>query len=185
MSRVVRFVGIGVGMVLAIVVVLMLAYFLPSTAKVHVTGTEVKRLDHRTKDGFATTRDVRFIITQRVGSEETLVFRNEDTGWGWPPYFKFSSGDLTGRAINIAKAQPEAVVLVQYYGWRLSILDAYPNMLSMRVVAADHRHIPVFNIVVVTLLLGLTVLVVLRVRRLLTSLGARFARTPADSQSLE
>jgi Ca2+/Na+ antiporter len=47
----------------------------------------------------------------------------------------------------------------------MTFLDLYPNVLSLKRVSADYRHIPVFNIVVVALLLGLVGFVYFRVRR--------------------
>jgi len=36
------------------------------------------------------SRDVQFIQGVRVNGKPT-VYRNEDTGWSWPPYFKFDT----------------------------------------------------------------------------------------------
>ena len=38
-------------------------------------------------------RDVQFIQTVRANGRP-MVYRNEDTGWGWPPYFKFDTANL-------------------------------------------------------------------------------------------
>jgi hypothetical protein len=155
----------GIGLLLALLVVLFLVYFLPATEKVRITGTEVKRMDAEVA-GRTATRDVRYIVTQSVNDGKTLVFRNEDTRWGWPPYLKFNSGDLMGKAVNLQGDQGDAVVLVTYYGWRLSLLDLYPNVLQLELKHRDHVHIPVFNIVVVVLLLAVAVYGYLRFRRL-------------------
>ncbi|MEM1024630.1 MAG: DUF1523 family protein [Myxococcota bacterium] len=150
-----RLVGISVGLILGVLVILFLAYFLPSAKKVVITGTEVKRMDVRpTPEAGSATRDVRYIVTRTLEGN-TLVFRNEDTGWGWPPYFKFDSGDLMGEAVNLKGEQADAVVLIRYYGWRFSFLDQYPNVLSLRLVAPDHVYVPRVAISVLVVLLGL------------------------------
>lgn len=165
MLRYLRAIGIGLGVVFAVIVVLLLSYYLPATEKVYVTGTEVKRLDARSNGDTSRTRDVRFVVTKSLDSGKTMVFRNEDTGWGWPPYLKFNSGDLMGEAVNLHESDEKEVVLVTYYGWRLTFFDLYPNVLSLRKVPADHTHIPVFNIVFITLLLALVGFVTFRIRR--------------------
>lgn len=165
-ARFFRRFGLALAVLFAIFMVLLLSYYLPSTKKVQVTGTEVKRVDAKTKEGTERTRDVRFVVTKEVDGGKTLVFRNEDTGWGWPPYLKFNSGDIMGEAVNFHESDEKETVLVTYYGWRLTFLDLYPNVLSLRAVPADYTHVPVFNIVVITLLIALTVFVVLRVRKL-------------------
>jgi len=161
-----RYLGVGIAVLVAVAFISLLSYYLPSTTKVHVTGTEVKRIDLADKDGIARTRDVRFIVTKEIDSGKTKVFRNEDTGWGWPFFFKFNSGDLMGEAVNFHGSDEKETVLVSYYGWRLTFLDLYPNVLSLRAVAPSHTHVPVFNIVVLTLLLAAGIFAFLKIRRL-------------------
>jgi len=146
---------------------LFLHYNLPRTAVVQITGTDVKRAD-RSKGGVADTeavapdgdagrriQDVRFVNSlSRKG--KTMVFRNEDTGWGWPPYFKFDSADLTAQAQAFATAPEKPWVRVRYYGWRIRIFSMFPNAVSLKEVDRDYTHIPFFNIAVI-LLLGTSV----------------------------
>lgn len=140
-----------------------LQYHLPSTAVVQITGTDVKRADSAsggivdqkaTKSGKgdpAHTYDVRFINSlSRDG--KIMVFRNEDTGWGWPPYFKFDSADLTAEAQSFATDASKPWVLVKYYGWRIRIFSMFPNVVSLKVVDEDYTHFPLFNIVFISLL---------------------------------
>ena len=62
------------------------------------------------------TRDVRFInAVTETGA--TRVYRNEDTGWGFPPYLKFDSADITAQSQDLAGRN--AWVLVEHYGWRI------------------------------------------------------------------
>ena len=166
MAQFFRYLGAGVAVVLAILVILLLSYYLPSTTKVNITGTEVKRIDVEAEDGTAKTRDVRFIVTKEIDGGKTKVFRNEDTGWGWPPYFKFNSGDIMGEAVNFHESEEKEIVLVTYYGWRLTFMDLYPNVLSLRSVPADYTHVPVFNIVVIVLLIALIGFVFFRIRKM-------------------
>ncbi len=171
------------GWVVLILFVLFLATllgsYLPFTAKVRITGTEVKRVEVDPNDSSNETRDVRFVVTKDTVSGKTRVFRNEDTGWGWPPYFKFNSGDVMGEAVNIRETEPDSIVLLTYYGWRMPFFDAYPNILSLRVVDANYRHIPVFNIVFVSLLIAAFVFLGFRIRRLAKSVSNRFGGGPA------
>jgi NADH:ubiquinone oxidoreductase subunit 3 (subunit A) len=163
-KRFLRYFGIGLLVFAVLFVAASLSYYLPSTIKARVTGTEVKRIDVDSKKDGTRTRDVRFVVTREIESDRTRVFRNEDTGWGWPPYFKFNSGDIMGDAVNLEQNESD-VVLVTYYGWRLTFMDLYPNVLSLRKVAPDYRHVPVFNIVIVTLLVGFAGYVYVRIRR--------------------
>ena len=102
------------------------------------------------------TRDVRYIETLRTNGRE-LVFRNEDTGWIWPPYFKFNASDMQARARNLVSTSAEPVwVAVTYYGLRSQILSIYPNALSVRVVdEPDVTIIPWTRIVAFTTLFAL------------------------------
>ncbi len=33
---------------------------------------------------------------------EVMVYRNEDTGWGWPSYFKFDTANLQTEADDLS-----------------------------------------------------------------------------------
>lgn len=142
-------------------VALFLHYNLPRTAVVQITGTDVKRAD-RTTGGIVDqkadkganvlrTYDVRFVNSlSRDG--KVMVFRNEDTGWGWPPYFKFDSADVTAEAQSFATDPSKPWVLVKYYGWRIRIFSMFPNAVSLKAVDRDYSHFPLFNTVVIVLL---------------------------------
>lgn len=119
------------------------SYYLPRTDKVNITGTEVKRLD----GGSSSVQDMRYVQAQTLGGKEATVYRNQDTRFGWPPYFKFDAVDLAGEAARIAKNEPTAVVLVRYYGYKSNVLGLQPNLVSMKVVDAGYEHFPLFNIV--------------------------------------
>ena len=100
---------IGFGVLLIVILFLFFHYNLPRTSVVQISGTDTKRVDKAVeveivKGGkdiaektTTQTEDVRFINSvSRKG--KPMVFRNEDTGWGWPPYFKFNSADITAEA---------------------------------------------------------------------------------------
>lgn len=142
---------------LALVLVAFFHYSLPSRDIVQINGTEVNRIDvddntwlWASKDagtqGGTTTRDVRFINAQYENGKPR-VYRNEDTGWSWPPYLKFDSGNLQSQAQGFAKTEGTWVA-VSHYGWRIPIVSLYPNAYKMKEVAGpDVRLIPWFNII--------------------------------------
>ena len=142
-------------------------FYLPHTKKVNHTGTEIKRMGSDSKEAASATaaRDVRFIIGIDVDANDSVVFRNEDTGWSWPPYLKFNSGSVDAHAVNIVTTTPQATVLVKYYGWRLGMFSMFPNVLSLKVVDDDYSHFPLFNIFFFTILIGLTGFLYYRFRR--------------------
>ena len=154
---------------IAVVVLLFgafLHYTLPQRDIVRITGTEIIRQDFsglnrifyaQGDSGNATveSRDLRLINSVRP-SGEVMVYRNEDTGFGWPPYFKLDSADLHAEASNLVStaAEPQWVA-VTHYGWRSRLLTTYPNAVSIRPVAGpDVTLIPWLTIVI---LLGLAV----------------------------
>ncbi len=138
-------IGLGGGIALVLAYILLCAYSLPSHIKVHVTGTEVTRTDMKESDTSAQTFDVRYVMTEDLDGGPHM-FRNQDTGWGWPPYFKFDSGDIAAQANNYSVDRREDIVLVTYYGIRFRMLSAFPNILSMKTVSADYQVVPWFTI---------------------------------------
>ena len=140
-----------------------LHYTLPRNVVVRVVGVETRletfganRLFFSSAppggaEGAAT--DVRYIETFRSSGRE-LVFRNEDTGWGWPPYFKNDSADLQARARDVVSTSAEPQwVAINYYGIRNRLFSIYPNALSIQSASGpDDRPWPVTRIVVLTLL---------------------------------
>ncbi|WP_321364979.1 DUF1523 family protein [uncultured Celeribacter sp.] len=99
------------------------------------------------------TRDVQFIQAVRPNGK-SIVYRNEDTGWGWPPYFKFDTANLYTEANDAisTKAAPEWVS-VTHYGWRSELLSIFPNAMGIKPVAGpDVTIIPWANIIILTVL---------------------------------
>jgi len=160
---------IVVSTLLIIALVLFLHRNLPLTTVVQITGTDVKRVDkgggkpksgqeNRKGEKVVQTSDIRFINTiSRNG--KVMVFGNEDTGWGWPPYFKFNSADLTAQAQAFLNSEEKPWVLLKYYGWRVRIFSMFPNAVSLKEVDKDYTHIPLFNIVFVCILIILTIFI--------------------------
>ncbi len=94
-----------------------------------------------------TTRFVQFIQAVRPNGD-VEVYRNEDTGWSWPPYFKFDTANLYAEANDLVStsAAPKWTVMT-HYGWRNEVLSIFPNAIAVRpVVSPDVRIIPWFNI---------------------------------------
>lgn len=153
------------GAVALIAAGIFLHYYLPSTAVVQITGTDVKRKDVETgqyvgprtpgtkKGVVIETRDVRYINTVSADGK-VHVYRNEDTGWGWPPYFKFDSADVTAEAQAKVASGKRPWVLMTHYGWRIQLFSMFPNAIGFREVDKDYTHIPWFNIVFLTVLFG-------------------------------
>jgi len=136
---------------LLVVVGLFLHYNLPRTDVVQLTGTDVKRMDRKNPQSGSMTRDVRYLnAVTRTG--KIRVFRNEDTGWGWPPYFKFSSADLSAQVQSLVQNPERPWVRVRYYGWRINMMSLFPNAVSLKIVDQNYTHIPWFNMIFVTLL---------------------------------
>jgi hypothetical protein len=102
----------------------------------------------------ATSRDIRFIDAVFPDGTTTMTYRNEDTGWLWPPYFKWNSSTLQAQATNVRsdKANPQWVAIT-HYGWRMPIFSVFPNAVSIRPVdGPDVRLIPWINIIILSFL---------------------------------
>ncbi len=155
-----------------------LHYTLPQRDIVRIVETEVRRVDFGEnsifwagadtgQDATGVNRDVRFINTQKrdtyllglIRKEGTrpMVYRNEDTGWGWPPYFKLDSSNLQTDVADLKStaAQPQWAVLT-HYGWRNELLSIFPNAVGVRPIDnPDKVLIPWFNAIILLVLAGL------------------------------
>ena len=141
-----------------------LHYTLPQVDIVRITDTYEKRIDFGANSLFWTNqgtgekaatpnRDVFFIQAKRPDGR-VMVYRNEDTGWGWPPYFKFDSSNLQAEASDLkSTADNPRWAAIKHYSWRNEILSIYPNALKVwPVEGPDVRYVPWFNIIVLTIL---------------------------------
>lgn len=156
--------------------VAFLNFFLPSKDVVRIVGVEVTRMDGEirkpAKDDTGPVignRDVRF-INAVWPSRKPRVYRNEDTGWGFPWYFKFDSGNLQAEAQDsVSTGENPRWFVVTHYGWRFTILDMFPNATSIKEVSGpDFTTVPWFNIVFLSLLALLLITIwrfILKLRR--------------------
>jgi hypothetical protein len=149
----------------ALFVLGFLHYTLPQHDIVRVVGTYQERQDFEgwtrlfwndTGDSAAqTSRDVQF-IQGILPNGKPMVYRNQDTGWGWPFYFKFDTASLQTEADD-AKSTAAAPkwVAIKHYGWRSELLSIFPNAVRVREVSGpDATIIPYFNITLLLVLLG-------------------------------
>ncbi|MCA3437887.1 MAG: DUF1523 family protein [Rhodobacter sp.] len=154
----------GFWIVLILTVGGILHYTLPQRDIVRITGT-YNRLTTVGENSFfyatpdagtgesTVTRDIRFIEAVRPNGR-VIVYRNEDTGWVWPPYFKYDSSNLQAEASNLKSTADAPVwVAVTHYGWRIAWMSIYPNAVRLRVVdGPDTSLFPWVNIVILTAL---------------------------------
>ena len=148
-----------------LIVGLFLHYTLPQHDIVRITNTYNRLTTVGSENSWAyaspdsgtaesgTTRDIRF-IEAAYPDGSVIVYRNEDTGWVWPPYFKYDSSNLQAQAGNLKSlASAPTWVSVTHYGWRFAFLSIYPNAIGVKEVASpDVRIIPYVPIIVLLLL---------------------------------
>ena len=151
--------------IIALLIAGFLHYTLPQRDIVRIVNTEtilteldgINRMFYASADsgaaGVATTRDIRFINT--IGSDgRPHVYRNEDTGVFWPPYFKFVSQDVQTEAANYASTEADPQwVRVTHYGWRNNFFSVYPNVVNLRPVdGPDSLGFPWVNVVILLMI---------------------------------
>jgi hypothetical protein len=138
---------------------LLLHWTLPSRDVVRILGTDVARqqtvVTNERGEDVTVSRDVRYVNAVTPGGTPR-VYRNEDTGWGWPPYFKFDTANLAAEAQNAASSEDDPRwMIVKHYGWRIPIFSAFPNVLSIEPAEGpDQTLIPWLKIVVLVLLVA-------------------------------
>ena len=168
-----RFVKWGVILVLLLGVAAFFHYSLPQQDVVRITGTDVTRMDEgTTENGSVITRDVRFVFAKFPDGTD-MEYRNEDTGWGFPWFFKFDSARLQNQANDLKSTQetPRWVV-VRHYGWRVPMLDMFPNATSVRLASGPtDAGFPWFNVVflgglVLAILFLIRIVIIIRRRHI-------------------
>jgi len=167
-------------------------YTLPQVDIVRITDTYEKRIDPGENklfwaqadigtDGTVVNRDVFFIQTRRAKGD-VMVYRNEDTGWRWPPYFKFDTSNLQAEAgdLKSSEAAPRYAA-IKHYGWRNEFLTIFPNAISIRPVEGPDaaKGIPWVNIVILTLFAAVVYGIWVRWRRF------RMARLDPTLEAIE
>jgi len=155
-----KYVKWGFVSVLTLLVLAFFHYTLPQHDVVRIVDTFEKRVDFGQNSLFwaksdtgnadgMVNRDVFFIQTFYENGKP-MVYRNEDTGWGWPPYFKFDTTNLQTQATDLksSKDNPQWVV-IKHYGWRNEFMSIYPNALDVYPVdSPDVRVIPWISILI-------------------------------------
>jgi hypothetical protein len=156
--------------ILAAFVFGFLHYTLPQHDIVRIVGTENRRIDIGENSWFwagpdvgtaaSPSRDVYF-INAVYPDGGTMEYRNEDTGWGWPPYFKMDSSSTQTQAKDLISTSAAPIwVSVTHYGWRNQLFTIFPNAIAMRQVdGPDVTIIPWVNLVLLVVLLGLVLLI--------------------------
>lgn len=143
-------------------------YTLPQVDIARITDTYEKRVSPGANALFwsrgeagssstATERDVFFIQT-RLANDKVMVYRNEDTGWIWPPYFKFDTSNLQAEAADLrSTATAPQYVAIRHYGWRLEFLSIFPNAVSVWPVEGPEasKPLPWVNVLVLTVFAAL------------------------------
>jgi len=148
---------------IALVIFGFFHYTLPQRDIARIVGTENRRIDFGENSIFwaspdggtaaSGSRDVRFINAVKANGK-VMVYRNEDTGWGWPPYFKLDSSNLQteAQAFTSSDITPKWVSIT-HYGWRNEFLTIFPNAVAVKQVAGpDVTLIPWLNIIILTIL---------------------------------
>jgi len=154
----------GLRIALALLAIMFLHYTLPQYDTVRITGTYEERIgpgenalfwvsSGTGNDVTNNSRDVFFIQTRKANGR-VMVYRNEDTGWGWPPYFKFDTANLQAEAVDaISTGDAPEWFAVMHYGWRFELMSAFPNAISIKPVAGpDVRAIPWISIAILVFL---------------------------------
>ena len=190
--------------IIAVLLISFFHYTLPQHDIVRVVNTYQERqdLDDWTRifwvnpddqSGGLSNRDVQFIQTVRTNGKP-MVYRNEDTGWSWPPYFKFDTANLQTEADDLkSTAAAPQWVSVTHYGWRNLLLSSFPNAIAIEPVAGpDVTIIPWFNILFFIVLAGILIMLwrmwaQFRERTIdptLESIGDRFDEVDARAEGL-
>jgi hypothetical protein len=153
-------------------------YTLPQVDIARITDTYEKRVNpganalfwSRGEGGSASgalERDVFFIQT-RLANDKVMVYRNEDTGWIWPPYFKFDTSNLQAEAAELrSTAAAPRYVAIRHYGWRLEFMSIFPNAVSIWPVDGPDagKPFPWLNTVILSLFAALVYGIWVRWRR--------------------
>lgn len=167
-----RHVGWILKAVFALLVFLFLDYTLPSRETVRITNTYnrltdlgANRIFYASPDtgaveNAAGQRDIRFIDTVRPNGKPR-VYRNEDTGWIWPPYFKYDSSNLQAVATDLrSTAEAPRWVSMTSYGWRIAWLTVFPNAIAITPVSGPDSDPLNWVALLILVILGLLLVLI-------------------------
>ncbi|WQV48785.1 DUF1523 family protein [Helicobacter pylori] len=136
---------------------LLVSYCMPHYSVAVISGVEVKRMNENentpnNKEVKTLARDVYFVQTYDPKDKKSVtVYRNEDTRFSFPFYFKFNSADISALAQSLVNQQVE----VQYYGWRINLFNMFPNVIFLKPLkGSDEMSKPVFSWILYALLLA-------------------------------
>ncbi|WRA33519.1 DUF1523 family protein [Helicobacter pylori] len=136
---------------------LLVSYCMPHYSAAVISGVEVKRMNENentpnNKEVKTLARDVYFVQTYDPEDKKSVtVYRNEDTRFGFPFYFKFNSADISALAQSLVNQQVE----VQYYGWRINLFNMFPNVIFLKPLKEGaEMSKPVFSWILYALLLA-------------------------------
>ncbi|MBH0279367.1 DUF1523 family protein [Helicobacter pylori] len=135
---------------------LLVSYCMPHYSAAIISGVEVKRMNENentpnNKEVKTLARDVYFVQTYDPKDQKSVtVYRNEDTRFGFPFYFKFNSADISALAQSLVNQQVE----VQYYGWRINLFNMFPNVIFLKPLKEGaEMSKPIFSWILYALLL--------------------------------
>ncbi|MCQ2912575.1 DUF1523 family protein [Helicobacter pylori] len=136
---------------------LLVSYCMPHYSAAVISGVEVKRMNENentpnNKEVKTLARDVYFVQTYDPKDQKSVtVYRNEDTRFSFPFYFKFNSADISALAQSLVNQQVE----VQYYGWRINLFNMFPNVIFLKPLKEGaEMSKPVFSWILYALLLA-------------------------------
>ncbi|GAA8691207.1 DUF1523 family protein [Helicobacter pylori] len=157
MIKFVRNVVLFILTVIFLALMLLVSYCMPHYSAAVISGVEVKRMNENentpnNKEVKTLARDVYFVQTYDPKDQKSVtVYRNEDTCFGFPFYFKFNSADISALAQSLVNQQVE----VQYYGWRINLFNMFPNVIFLKPLKENaEMSKPVFSWILYALLLG-------------------------------
>lgn len=144
----------------------LINYSTPAYKVGKITGAEVKRVDNsdNVKDEYGSktllTRDVYYVYLQGDDGDP-LVLRNEDTKLGFPMYFKFDSANEQAKIRGFQDNKSR--VWVKYYGWRITILSVFPNLIESKETSDIEPPLPILAFVMYALWFLLTAFVATKI----------------------
>lgn len=164
----------------AIMTGLAVHYYTPATRIVEITGTETKRSDSEgpisaINPANGPIRDIYYISTNNE-KDKPMMYRNEDTGWSFPWYFKFNSADIQAKALSIKESNRHAILVS--YGWRFNMFSMFKNILSLKATEDPNAStFSFYTIITIVSWLGWLALIALQ-----TMLYVKFSRWREDKE---